>query len=497
MADDDVKPIKYMLGSPRARTGLGGLPAKTTVVIGIGAFIALIAMMFNHFFFAIGVAVVTAIIAALVHIQIGGRSLISNFFIWCIDLDRKMKGEDVYVSGALSDAPGGTMRLPGTLARTRIVAGEDVRGKPFAAIVDDPLRLVTVVFRTYLSGQSAMTTEERNDLTAAWGGWLASLSLTGDVESASVTVETRPGSGQLLRREVSHLVDPSAPELARTIMWEATESLTEGIPELSAHVAVTIKVEGSTLKDDSFMDSLATRLPSWYEGLAWAGAQAEPMDEVQLVACVHQMFVPEADGDLEQLLSQGVDHGLTWEDCGPSVAKTNRTTYHHEGCVSRTWEMVQGPRAAFEDTILRPLCAPHGRVPRKRVTLVYRPYEAGEGAHLVEAEHRDAMVAANNGRAITKATAMLRLELTEMSRSAQARGAQLGRFSLFVTATTGDEEGLKRMSQDIQQMAAAASIRLRVMSRQQDSGFATSCGIGELPWKKDTLPKLVNIPGLE
>lgn len=496
MAQDDVKPIKYSLGSPRARTGLGGLPAKTTAVIGIGAFVALVGIMFNLWRFGITVVIITAITAALVHIKLGGRSLIANLMMMVLDQDRRRKGEDTYVSGALSNAPGGTMRLPGTLARTRLVAGEDVRGRPFAAIVDDPLRLVTVVFEAFLAGQSAMTAEERNDLTAAWGGWLASLSLTGDIEAASVTVQTRPGSGQLLRREVSTLLDDNAPELARRIMWEATENLTEGIPELAAHVAVTVKVDPATLGDDSFIDSLATRLPAWYEGLSWAGVQAEPMDEVKLTGLVHTMFVPAADGDMEQLLSRGVDHCLAWEDSGPSVAQTRKLSYHHEGVVSRTWEMEQGPRAAFEDTILRPLCAPHGRVPRKRVTLIYRPFEAGKGAHLVEAEHRDAMVAANNGRAITKATAMLRLELTEMSRAAQARGAQLGRFSLFVTATATSEEEMKKVAQDVQQLGAASSIRLRPMSRQQDAGFAIACGIGELPWKKDTLPKMT-VPGLE
>ncbi|AMY19538.1 hypothetical protein A3Q40_02164 [Rhodococcus sp. PBTS 1] len=34
----------------------------------------------------------------------------------------------------------------------------------------------------------------------------------------------------------------------------------------------------------------------------------------------------------------------------------------------------------FADTVLKPLLAPHDDLPRKRLTLIYRPYSAGDAA---------------------------------------------------------------------------------------------------------------------
>ena len=100
------------------------------------------------------------------------------------------------------------------------------------------------------------------------------------------------------------------------------------------------------------------------------------------------------------------------------------------------------------------------------------------------------MVAANSSKKIRSASAEMRLEHTEAARRAQARGAQLGRYSLFVTATTEDEELLGRIRHDVKQLGAQANLRLREMSRQQDAGFITSCGLGQIPWTKESTSAL-------
>ncbi len=96
------------------------------------------------------------------------------------------------------------------------------------------------------------------------------------------------------------------------------------------------------------------------------------------------------------------------------------------------------------------------------------------------------MVAANSSKKITSATAEIRLEHTEAARRAQARGAQLGRFSLFVTATVGQDEDLLRVVHDVEQLGAGSSIRLRPMRYQQDVGFQITCGVGQVPWRKQS-----------
>lgn len=224
----------------------------------------------------------------------GGRTLAQHVQMrW--QYHRKVaRGEHEYVSGGLSRMPGGQHRLPGLLARTEIIAATDGGGRDFAIIVDRPRREATVVFDCQLSGQTAMMQEERNAMTASWGRWIAGLSLSGDVLGTSVSVGVRPGSGELVRREVDSIMEDSAPWLARKIMEDAAEYLSVGIPEIDAHVAITIKLDAEGLKEDAFISNLATRVPTWGEDLSWAGMLATAMDEPALVARVHQGFNPAA-----------------------------------------------------------------------------------------------------------------------------------------------------------------------------------------------------------
>lgn len=481
--DDQVTAVQYALGQPKQRTGLGGLSLKATVIVACGFVAFLVCQLAGARWWGFVIVIpITVVLTALVSVQIANRSLWEYAQIFLRDWRRYRQGADAYVSGGLSRVPGGRRRLPGLLARTEAVTGVDVLGREFVVIVDRPRREATVLFDVTFTGQTAMTQEERNEMTAEWSRWLASLSLSGDVEQAVVVVGVRPGSGQLVAGEVASIVVDDAPEIARRIVREAAEVISHARPEVSGHIAVTVKVDGESLKQDAFIAQLGTRVPTWCSSLQWAGVLAEPMSYELAVARVHSFFNPAAEADFEELLLAEEGHGVAWEDAGPLVARSRRGCYEHDGVVSVTWEMRDAPRSTFEDTLLRGLITPHERVDRKRVVLCYRPFEAGAGASRVEAEHRDAMVAANSSKSITSAKAEMRLEHTEAARRAQARGAQLGRFSLFVTATVSDVSVLDRVRHDVEQLAAGSSIRLQLMRHQQDVGFQITCGMGKVPW---------------
>lgn len=487
MSKQDAEAPQYSLGRPPQRTGLGGFSMKTTLVVAVGFFAYLMAQLAGQA--VIGFLVIlpiTALVAALVTVQWAGRDLATTLRMIWQDSARKRAGEHVYLSGELSRVPGGHHRLPGVLSRTTVVNGVDSDHQPFAAIVDAPARQVTVLLDCQLTGQTPMTQIERNTKTAEWSRWLSMTSLSGDIESVATVVATRPGTGQLVAQEVESIVADGVPAIAAQIMKEAGEQLATGVPEILAHIAITVRVDGDALVDDAFMDQLGTRVPGWYQQLAWAGIIASPMTEEEIVGRVHSFYNPAAEADLETLEVAGQPHGITWVNAGPVLAVTTPSTYHHDGCQSVSWEMKDAPRSTFEDTLLTGLMAPHPRAIRKRVALVYRPYEAGQGVSKVESEHRDAMAAANSSKKIQSANAGLRLEHTEAARRAQARGAQLGRYSLFVTATVDDPSTRDRVVHDVEQLAAGASVRLQIMRRQQDTGFVASCGLGQVPWTKET-----------
>lgn len=487
MAELDAKVPQYSLGQPPKRTGLGGMSMTTTAIIAVG-FLVFLLVQFSGMGFGAGLTVLalTAGIAGLVTFQWGNRSLATMTRMFVQHQARRRRGEHVYLAGELSKVPGGFRRLPGTLARSVLVAGVDSDHQEFAALVDAPARTVTVLFDCQMTGQTPMTQEERNLKTAEWARWLALLSLSGDIEHVATIIAVRPGTGQLVAQEVEAIVAEDVPPVAAQIMEEAGQMLSVGVPEIVSHIAVTFHVDGEALNDNGFLDSLATRLPGLYRQLSWAGIIAAPMDREETVARVHQFYNPPSEPDFEELAVMGLPHRLAWEDAGPGYARTRTGTYEHEGCTSVTFEMRDAPRSTFEDGLLTGLLSPHERIERKRVALVYRPFEAGKGVSRVEGEHRDAMVAANSSKSIRSANAELRLEHTDAARRAQARGAQLGRFSLFVTATVTDQEQLDRVEHDIVQLGAGASVRLQKMTRQQDTGFVTTCGVGQVPWQKET-----------
>ncbi|WP_151550184.1 MULTISPECIES: SCO6880 family protein [Corynebacterium] len=487
------EPIQYSLGQPPQRTGLGGFSLKATIVVATGflGFLLLQLMGLGKIGFTV-VLPVTGVVAVLISVRWSSRTVAEMSQILVADARRKRRKEASYFAGGLSRVPGGRYRLPGLLARTESMHGVDADGREFVAVLDRPRREATVFLDCQLTGQTAMTQTERNAMTAEWSRWLAMLSLSGDIVSAAVVVSTRPGSGQLVEKEVNSIVVDSAAPIARRVMAEAAEYLGVQVPEVEAHIAITVKFDSEVVADGSFISQLSTRLPGWYTSLGWAGVIAEPMDEDTLVSRIHGFYNPDSEYPFESLRVAGEPHGMEWDDAGPAAAFTSRNAYLHDGWHSVTWEMREAPRSTFEDQLLTGLIAPHPRVERKRVCLVYRPFEAGAGASRVEQEHRDAMVAANSSKKITSAKAEMRLEHTEAARRAQARGAQLGRYSLFVTATTKDEHVLARIRHDVEQLGAGASIRLASMDRQQDTGFAVSCGAGQVPWGKETTSQMAS-----
>ena len=109
----------------------------------------------------------------------------------------------------------------------------------------------------------------------------------------------------------------------------------------------------------------------------------------------------------------------------------------------------------------------------------------------MESEHQDALVGVNSSKKVTSAKAEMRLEHTEAARRAQAYGAQLGKTSLFVTATTDQPEAINRLREDVRQQAAQCNLRLREMKDQPDVGFVVSAGVGQTPWAKASTSTLM------
>lgn len=251
----------YSLGQPSKRTGIGMFSMKATVTAGTGLMFFLLLNMAGARRLGIVVLVVALAAAALVTVSVGGRSLAQQIQLLVQDAVQKWRKENVYLAGPSSHVPGGRAPLPGVLARTELLDGYDGHGRPFGIIFERQLHRATVLIRTQLSGQTAVTQAERNQQTAEWDRWLRGLSLSGDVDSMAFVAASRPGTGDLVAQEVATLVHEDTPEVARQIMWEAGETLSQGVPETDAHMAITFKVRWDGSDNYEFISQIGTRLP--------------------------------------------------------------------------------------------------------------------------------------------------------------------------------------------------------------------------------------------
>ncbi|MGV9836569.1 SCO6880 family protein [Nocardia niigatensis] len=475
--DTTERPL-YAAGTYPMRTGFFGLNLRVSMYGGVALIVALIALMVGGLMPALLILTATALLLAPMVITFGRRTLIEVMQLRVQWWRRRWNGSIAYHSGPHSRIPGGRYRLPGLLAATALYQGTDLLGNEFGLVHRRRSDEYTVVLEAFPGGDEALTPRERDLMTADWGAYLARLGLPGDIHGASVVIETIPATGLRLAREVEQMVADSRSEVATQVMVESAAYFPAGKMRQLARMAITFKAttRERRVNPEEMADELARRLPALYEDLVNAGVEAIPMTAGQIVETVHRSYNPSSEPDFEELAILGEEHGLAWEDAGPRAALPGWDHYRHDGIRSIVWEMAEPPASVFPDEVLRPLLSPHDALPRKRVTLFYRPFSAGDASALVDKEYKDAVVAANQGKGIRSAASDLRVEYTQQQRYEQVRGAGLVRYSAMVTvATQGD---LRAAAAIAESLAPRARLKLRRAYGEQDAAFAAALGIG-------------------
>jgi hypothetical protein len=247
-------------------------------------------------------------------------------------------------------------------------------------------------------------------------------------------------------------------------------------------MAITFKAttKARRTEPEEMAAELARRLPALYEDLLNAGVEAQPMTAEQIVAFVHRSYNPSAERELEELDIVDEPHGIDWEDAGPASAATKWDYYRHNGVVSVVYEMKAPPESVFPDTVLKPLLDPHDDLPRKRLTLIYRPFTAGDATKQVNREHKDALAAVNQKTGLVSASAEMRVQTTEQARQEQVRGAGLVRYSALMTITCAAGTEIATSSAILESLSARAMLRLVRAYGEQDAAFAAGLGVGVL-----------------
>lgn len=475
----------YASGTLPRKTGFFGLSLRATIS-GISAIVVclLLGMIAGMLYAAIGV-LFAAIVLAPMAITIGHRSIYEWGIMRVQWWRRRASGSTVYRSGPHSRVPGGTYRLPGVLARTSLHVGTDRLGNEFGMIyrrsgMSGAGAEYTVIFECFPGGDEALTQSELDLMTADWGAYLAGLGLPGDIKAAVVVVENTPATGQRLAWEVEQIIADSRSQIASQVMRESAQTFPSGRAQTHARLAITFEATTRARRTDpeEMATELARRLPGLYEDLIGAGVEATPMSAAQIVSMVHRSYNPSAEADFEQLDVLGQDHGLDWEDAGPATAVTKWGSYRHDGVESVVWELQAPPESVFPDSVLKPLLNAHDELDRKRVTLIYRPYTAGDATKQVDREYKDALTAMQHGKGVKSASAELRVQATEQARQEQVRGAGLVRYSALMTVTCRDGDDVATASAITEALTARSRLRFRRAYGQQDAAFAAALGVG-------------------
>jgi hypothetical protein len=304
----------------------------------------------------------------------------------------------------------------------------------------------------------------------------------------TVTVDTAPASGSRLADYVAGRMVPHAPASARRVLTQLVDVSPAAAADVETRVSVTFDPAQSPAKPRDLTESIeeiSRTLPGLQDALGNCGltvlGRATATD---LAATVRTAYDPLARGDVSRLVGTGsaaaMEQMLDWDTAGPVAAEEQYDCYQHDSGWSVSWAWHEAPRALVHADVLARLLAP-GPYP-KRVSLIYRPFSAGQAAQIVDREvnaaaFRDALRAAQ--RRDENARDRADKERALHAAREEAAGAGVGLMSMFVTVTVHDKADLGRAVADVESRAEVAKIRLRRMWASQAAGFVTTlpCGI--------------------
>ena len=490
---DSAAPRSYGNWTRPKTAGLLGLSALGTAILFVGAGLAVLVTMFSNILNGVITAAVFGVFLLTVAAKDKhGQSLLARATTRAGWLTTRSRGAHIYRSGPLGRADWGTVQLPGLAAGSRLTEWRDSYSRPFALLQVPSTSHYTVVIGTEPDGAALVDREQIDAWVAEWGMWLAALGDEPGIEAVSVTIETAPDTGTKLRREVESRIDPDAPAFAKQLLGDLVDRYPAGSATIRAYVAVTFHAAarqgGRKRTPEEMGRELASRLPGMTQGLTATGAgTSRPLSAQQLCEVVRIAYDPAAARLIDEASAAGEPYELYWPEVGPTAHQAGWDSYRHDSALSVTWMMSGAPRGNVPSSVLSRLLAPHRDVARKRITLLYRPIDPARAAGIVEADVRAStfnLTTSNKptARNITAARSAMATAAEEAS------GAGLVQFGMLVTATVMDTAEKADARAAIDNLSAAARLRLRLVHGSQDSAFAAALPLGLV------LPKHLQVP---
>ncbi|MFJ5035660.1 SCO6880 family protein [Streptomyces sp. NPDC088560] len=473
------------------RPGLGAFGLVGTFGVFGGLVLALLVSLISLLAAAGVIALMVMFLLPLMIRTQDGRNVYQLLMLRLGWLRRKANGSTTYVSGPLSQRPGGRFRPPGLLTRVVMTEGRDAYDRPFGVLHYPGKNLYTIVLGCEPDGGSLVDPDQVDVWVASWGEWLARLAHEPQLRGAAVIVETAPDPGTRLASEVLPRISDNAPAAARAVMEEVVYRYPSASSEMHTYIALTYGVRAGKKQDQQdIIAELAIRIPGLLAGLVGAGGgSAAPLSAERVAEVVRVAYDPAVAGEVLSVRAQHGGTGLEWEDAGPAAAVETVNAYQHDSGVSRSWLLTLAPRGTVRSSVLRGLLEAAPNTRRKRVALFYRPIDPGTSARIVEADRRAAQFMATSGRGMIQARAASEVRAAEQTAAEEASGAGLVEFSLMVTVTVDSADQLPDASVTVRNLQSAARLSLRPADRMQAAAFTCTLPVGILPWEHTLIPR--------
>ncbi|PPJ35845.1 hypothetical protein C5E45_23870 [Nocardia nova] len=484
----------YSAGSRPRNEGLFGLSWVAMITVGAVVIAVVLAQAMLGFIAAATVLGIGAFFALPLVVTIGGRTgWVRAILLWQWWRGAR-RGEHTYRSGSFSAIPGGAQQLPGVLAPTRMYSARTSDGHWFAMIHMPKTSGYTVVLKTWPQGSEAVDQDLVDQWVAGWGSFLATYGGQPDITSIAAVIDTVPETGNRLMGEVSTITRPDAPHITQQVMWELGSQLARQRVQMEARLAITFEAttpERRKVPAEQALE-IGRRLPGIVAALAEAGLRARPMTAEEVIAVVRRSYDPSTQADFEASAASGGGHGVTWEQAGPNGQRELWDRLVHCGATSVTWEMVSPPKGTFHERVLQPLLEPNLEVPRKRVTIIYRPHAAAEATSIVDSDYRNAVVAEQNTRGgLVSAAARIRAQTAHQAREEVARGHGLSRYGALLTITAPRGHDIPRIDAVIKDLSSQARLQITRSYGYQAAVFAAGLGVGVILPEHSTVPELL------
>jgi hypothetical protein len=397
-------------------------------------------------------------------------------------------GAAEYHSGPLTRL--GTYRLPGVLAQTSLTEWKDNAGDLFGLVHTPATNHWAVTLECFPDDASLVDPEATAQSVDRFGDWLTFLSGEPGCLQVMVTVETSPGNGMTLSRELRS-ADPAAPVLTRTVADQIAATYTTGSSTVRTFVTLTYTgAHRSGRRDaDTMAGMLATRLPAITNQLASAGAgHAMVLDGQSVTEITRTAYEPPVGVIIDQAHHDGIPLLMRWDSAGPATAVTKWDHYRHGPAYSRSWSMTSIMGAVHAES-LAPLLRPHPGIERKRVTIIYQLHDPG-AAPMVASKDADAAEFRVNTTKKPSRRHKVDQVATTVTADEQVAGHGLIDVGVIVTCTVLDEDSLADADAVVAEIGPAARLLLHAEDGAHAAGFAAGLPcIGLMPAHHSYVPK--------